>query len=63
MITNIIEFPKQQGLKCNMMPFIQGDSSSLPKEFKLYSEIFILTGILKSKPLESLEASKEMELI
>jgi len=39
MITNVIEFPKQQGLKCNMMPFIQGDSSSLPKEYRSYSDI------------------------
>lgn len=39
MITNVIEFPKQQGLKCNMMPFIQGDSSSLPDEYKSYSKI------------------------
>lgn len=39
MIVNIIEFPKQQGLKCNMMPFIQGDSSSLPKKYKSYSKI------------------------
>tara|TARA_R110000796_G_scaffold59568_4_gene137423 strand:+ start:1119 stop:1733 length:615 start_codon:yes stop_codon:yes gene_type:complete len=39
MITNVIEFPKPQGLKCNMMPFIQGDSSSLPKEFESYSKV------------------------
>lgn len=39
MITNVIEFPKQQGLRCNMMPFIQGDSSSLPEEYKSYSQI------------------------
>lgn len=34
-----IKFPKFTGAKCNMMPFIQGDSSSLPGEFKTYSEI------------------------
>jgi len=39
MIINVIEFPKQQGLRCNMMPFIQGDSSSLPEEYKSYSQI------------------------
>ena len=39
MITNVIEFPKQKGLKCIMMPFIQGDSSSLPDEYKSYSKI------------------------
>jgi len=39
MITNVIKFPKQQGIKCNMMPFIQGDSNSLPKKYRSYSEI------------------------
>lgn len=39
MIVNKIEFPEFSGLKCNMMPFIQGDSSSLPKEFQPYSKI------------------------
>lgn len=39
MIINTIKFPKQQGLKCNMMPFIQGDSSSLPNKYKSYSKI------------------------
>ena len=39
MIVNKIEFPKFTGVKCNMMPFIQGDSSSLPDEYKSYSKI------------------------
>lgn len=39
MIVNTIEFPQPVGVKCNMMPFIQGDSSSLPEEYKSYSTI------------------------
>jgi hypothetical protein len=39
MIVNTIEFPTAVGVKCNMMPFIQGDSSSLPEEYKSYSKI------------------------
>lgn len=39
MIKNVIEFPKQQNLKCVMMPFIQGEIWSLPKEFISYSKI------------------------
>ena len=39
MIVNKIEFPQVMGVKCNMMPFIQGDSSSLPDEYKSYSKI------------------------
>ena len=34
-----IQFPQFRGIKCNMMPFIQGDSSSLPEEYKSYSSI------------------------
>jgi hypothetical protein len=39
MITNTIQFPIMTGIKCNMMPFVQGDSSSLPKEYQPYSKI------------------------
>ena len=39
MIINKIEFPEFTGVKCNMMPFIQGDSSSLPLEYQSYSKI------------------------
>lgn len=39
MIVNKIMFPEFTGVKCNMMPFIQGDSSSLPSEYKTYSDI------------------------
>lgn len=38
-VINKIEFPKFKGIKCNMMPFIQGDSSSLPNEYKSYAKI------------------------
>ena len=39
MIINKIKFPDFTGLKCNMMPFIQGDPSSLPEEYKSYFDI------------------------
>jgi hypothetical protein len=39
MITNAIQFPEFTGIKCNMMPFIQGDSASIPDEYKPYSSI------------------------
>ncbi len=39
MIVNKIQFPELTGIKCNMMPFIQGDSSSLPEIYKPYAKI------------------------
>lgn len=39
MIINRINFPEFTGIKCNMMPFIQGDDSSLPDIYKPYSKI------------------------
>lgn len=39
LITNIIQFPEFTGIKCNMMPFIQGDSSSLPEIYQPYAKI------------------------
>ena len=39
MITNTIKFPEFTGVKCNMMPFIQGDSLSLPDAYKPYANI------------------------
>lgn len=39
MILNKIQFPEFTGIKCNMMPFIQGDSSSLPEIYKPYAKI------------------------
>lgn len=43
MIVGRINFPKPQGLKCNMMPFIQGDPSSLPTEYRSYGGIVSTT--------------------
>jgi hypothetical protein len=34
-----IQFPEFTGVKCNMMPFIQGDSASLPQIYTPYSKI------------------------
>lgn len=39
MIVNTIKFPLFVGIKCNMMPFIQGDPSSIPEEYKSYSDV------------------------
>lgn len=39
MIVNTIEFPAFTGIRCLMMPFIQGDSSSLPEQYKPYADI------------------------
>ncbi len=39
MITSKIEFPEFSGIKCNMMPFIQGDSNSIPDMYKPYEKI------------------------
>lgn len=39
MKTKLIKFPKFKGIKCNMMPFIQGDASSIPKQYKYYEKI------------------------
>jgi hypothetical protein len=39
LIVNTIQFPDFTGIKCNMMPFIQGNSSSLPNEYKPYAKI------------------------
>lgn len=38
-VVNHIQFPEFTGIKCNMMPFIQGDASSLPKEYQPYAQI------------------------
>lgn len=39
LVINKIDFPEFTGIKCNMMPFIQGDSGSLPDWAKPYSSI------------------------
>lgn len=38
-IINRIEFPEFTGIRCLMMPFIQGDKNSLPNEYQSYSSI------------------------
>jgi len=48
-IVNTIQFPKFTGLKCNMMPFIQGDSKSLPKEYQQYADIINSNFLEKGK--------------
>jgi len=37
-----IEFPEFSGIRCLMMPYIQGDVTSLPKEYKPYFSILEL---------------------
>lgn len=39
LVVNTIQFPEFTGVKCAMMPFIQGDSSSLPEAYIPYSNI------------------------
>ena len=39
MIVNKIVFPQYSGVRCIMMPFIQGDSSSLPEQYQSYAGI------------------------
>ena len=39
LIINKIQFPEFTGIKCTMMPFIQGDDSSLPTIYRTYSKI------------------------
>lgn len=34
-----IQFPQFTGIRCNMMPFIQGYSSSLPQAYQSYAKI------------------------
>ena len=39
MLTSQITFPEFTGIRCLMMPYIQGDSSSVSDEYKPYKEI------------------------
>jgi len=39
MIISKINFPEYTGTRCLMMPYIQGDSSSVPEEYQKYSNI------------------------
>lgn len=38
-IVNTIQFPEFTGVKCTMMPFIQGESTSLPEQYSTYAKI------------------------
>jgi hypothetical protein len=49
MIINKIQFPEFTGIKCNMMPFIQGDITSLPDMFKPYFNIIQQNYLEKGK--------------
>ncbi len=44
-----ILFPKFTGKRCLMMPFIQGDTTSVPKEYKEYEDILSSTYIEKGE--------------
>lgn len=45
---NTINFPQFTGLRCLMMPYIQGESDSVPKEYSAYYDIVKTTFIRKS---------------
>jgi hypothetical protein len=49
MIIKKIQFPRFFGIKCAMMPFIQGDSHSLPREFQSYADIINSNYLEKGK--------------
>lgn len=39
MIISTINFPEYRGVRCLMMPYIQGDSNSLPDAYQSYADI------------------------
>lgn len=39
MFVSTIQFPKFTGARCLMMPYIQGDSASVPEEYRTYADI------------------------
>lgn len=39
MIVTTIDFPKYSGVRCLMMPYIQGDPESVPEEYQGYADI------------------------
>ena len=39
MIVGSISFPEYSGVRCLMMPFIQGDPGSVPREYKSYDDV------------------------
>lgn len=38
-MTTMIEFPKYSGLRCLMMPYVQGDPDSVPGDYAAYRDI------------------------
>jgi hypothetical protein len=49
LVVNQIQFPNFTGARCLMMPFIQGDSNSLPKAYRQYADIIESNFIEKGK--------------
>ena len=43
-MAQVMSFPEYTGLRCLMMPFIQGDPSSVPPEFSAYAALAIEPG-------------------
>lgn len=41
----IVKFPDFTGVRCNMMPFIQGDPESVPGEYRQYADVIEATAI------------------
>lgn len=45
MLTGTVSFPEYAGVRCLMMPYIQGDPSSVPEQYRGYAEIIRSTFI------------------
>jgi hypothetical protein len=56
-----IEFPAFSGIRCLMMPYIQGNSASVPKEYEPYKDI-INTVFLKKGDLGFLTIDESVAL-
>lgn len=49
MLISTIEFPKYTGVRCLMMPYIQGHPDSIPDEYQAYKDIIENTFINKGE--------------
>ncbi len=49
MCTQPSRFPAFTGLKCNMLPFVMGDKSTLPKEYHGYWPLILACNIERSE--------------
>lgn len=62
MLVNNIKFPAYSGIRCLMMPYIQGDIDSLPTEYQPYygvlSEVFINSGDIGYLTIDESPATK-----